>query len=81
MARVKAARDGIVVSHRHREIETILRARGRIPSGIKNELEQEWLIERGIINHKLKFSTISVRRKDSFFFLSILTSLFFMIKL
>jgi hypothetical protein len=38
MARVKAAEDGNIVPNRHREVEGIFRAGGKILPGIKDEL-------------------------------------------
>jgi hypothetical protein len=81
MAGVKAARDGGAVLHRYGEIEGISRAWAKILPGIENKLQQEWLVEGGIVNHDSKFSTILGRRKESPSIFAILTILFPAIKL
>jgi hypothetical protein len=81
MTRVKAARDGNAVPHHYGEIEGISRAWGKILPGVKNKLQQEGLVEGGIINHNPKFSTLLGRRKGSPSIFTALTILLSTIKL
>jgi len=81
LAHVETARDGCTVRNPYGEVKGISRAWGKISTGIKNKLSQKRLVERRIINHELKFSTISAKREEFLSIFSTLTILFFIIKL
>jgi hypothetical protein len=65
LAQVETARDGDTVRHPYEEVKGVSRAWGKIITGIEYELSQKRLVEKGIINHNLKFSMLSERRKGS----------------
>ena len=52
MTQVKSAGDGSLVPNGNGEVKAIARARGKILSGIKDELEDGGLVERRIVDHE-----------------------------
>jgi hypothetical protein len=65
LARVETTRDGYIVRNPYGEVKGVSRAWGKIFTGIKNKLSQKRLVEKGIINHSIKFSILLGRRKGS----------------
>jgi hypothetical protein len=62
-AHVKTASDGYTARDPYGEVKGIPRAWGKIFAGIKDKFLQKRLVEKRIINHKVKFSTISEKRE------------------
>jgi hypothetical protein len=81
LAHVETTRDGYTVRDPYRKVKSVSVAWGKIFTGIKNELPQKRLVEKGIINHNYKFSILSARGKDFFLIFSTLTILLSIIKL
>src|SRR4030042_4515550 len=63
LAHVETTRDGYTVRNPYGEVKGVSRARGKIFTGIKNKLSQKRLVEKGIINHSIKFSILLGKRK------------------
>jgi len=65
LSHVETTRDGDTARHPYGEVKGVSRARGKIITGIEDELSQKRLVEKGIINHKIEFSILSGWRKGS----------------
>jgi hypothetical protein len=65
LAHVETTKDGYTVRNPYGEVKGVPRAWGEIFTGIKNKLSQKRLVEKGIINHGIKFSILLRRRKGS----------------
>jgi hypothetical protein len=65
LAHVETTGEGDTFRHPYEEVKGVSRARGKIFTGIKNKLSQKRLVEKGIINHNIKFSILLGWRKGS----------------
>jgi hypothetical protein len=82
LAPVETTRNGHAFRNSYGKINRVPGAWSQIFTGVKNELPQNGLVKKGIINHNIKFSILLRRRKGfSSIFLTALTIRISVIKL